>query len=122
MWTYSQSAHTLRRDGVLVSSDGHSGNGVGLNNPSAQMLHNVGPLPRGRYRIGGWCAHPHLGPISAPLIPQPSVPDTFQFAWLGGRGGFYVHGPELSEGCIVQLHDTRVTMALSGDNDIEVVY
>jgi hypothetical protein len=108
----------MLRDGILISMDGHCGNGEGLNNPDMQGVHNVGPLPRGRYKIGKWQAHPVLGVLSAALIPQP---DSGGFAWLEGRGGFYIHGPELSEGCIVQLHNTRFAMSLSGDSDLEVV-
>lgn len=90
-----------------------------MNNPAMQWVHNVGPLPRGFYKIGAWSTHPVLGPISAPLIPQPDASGSY--AWLGGRGGFYIHGPVFSEGCVVQTEPIRLAMSLSGDSDLEVV-
>lgn len=119
MYTYNQATRVLSRDGVLISSDGHSGNGAGLNNPAMQCVHNVGPLPRGRYKIGSWQDyHEHLGPIVAPLIPQPD--ENGSLAWLCGRGGFYIHGPEFSEGCIIQVRPVRESMRASGDGDLSV--
>lgn len=119
MYTYYQSTGVLTRNGVIVGI-GHSGNGDGRNNPKMQDVHNVGPLPRGHYKIGAWQPfHEHLGPIVAPLIPQPD--DAGSLAWLLGRGGFYIHGPELSEGCIVQDRPVRQSMMTSGDDDLEVV-
>jgi len=120
MLIYSQSAHTLSRDTALLSDTGHSGNGDGLNNPDAQCQHNVGPLPRGLYKIGPWQTHPRLGPLSAPLIPQPDAQGSFN--WLCGRGGFWLHGPELSDGCVVQLHDIRLALSTAGDQFLEVVH
>lgn len=119
MLTYSQSFHTLRRDGVILSTTGHSGNGEGLNDPDKQCIHNVGPLPRGRYKIGKWINHPHLGPLSAPLIPQ--TDGSGSLAWLCGRGGFWIHGPDFSEGCVVQIHDIRLALSNAGDEFLDVI-
>jgi hypothetical protein len=118
MYTYSQGQHTMSRDGAVVSTTGHAGNGAGLNNPSLQYAHNLGPLPCGKYKISAWGTHAQLGPISAPLVPQMDVNG---YAWLRGRGGFYIHGPEFSEGCIVQLEPDRLAMSQSGDCDLTVV-
>lgn len=121
MYTYFQRSHILAHDGVAISANGHSGQESGRNNPDAQCVHNFGPLPRGRYKIGPWQdSHGHLGPIVAPLTPQPDAAGSF--AWLCGRGGFWIHGPELSEGCLVQQEPIRVQMRASGDTDLEVVF
>lgn len=128
MYSYSQAAHSLAHNGILVGSDGHAGQGAGRNNPAMQNVHNVGPLPRGSYTIGAWATHHILGPVSAPLSPQPD--ETGSLVWLGGRSGFYIHagafvgGVEFagdSEGCIVQPNPVRLAMSQSGDTALEVV-
>ena len=137
MFTYRQSTGCLSRDGVFIAF-GHAGQGEGRNNPAAQDQHNIGPLPRGRYKIGAWQdQHPHLGPCVAPLIPQPSsespggVNGSGNFDWLCGRGGFFIHGgaflpdgsedPRDSEGCIVLNAPVRKEMRESGDVDLTVI-
>ena len=105
---------------------GHAGNGGGINNRSLQYEHNIGPLcgadengNGGKYKIGAWCTHGTLGPISAPLTPLADASGSF--AWLKGRGGFYIHGPEFSEGCVVQEEPIREAASLSGDTELEVI-
>ena len=112
------------RDGTIISTGGHSGNGAGLNNPMMQTEHNVGPLPRGRYTFGPWQdSHTHLGPNVSALTPRPDASGSFD--WLSGRGGFYCHGPEFSEGCIIQPPDIRAKMKAvmesTGDRELEVI-
>jgi hypothetical protein len=125
MYTYSQGKHTLSRDGVFVNDTGHAGNGAGLNNPAMQNVIDVGPLPRGRYKIAPWIEGlrdgdlKHLGPLTAELIPQPD--ENGSLDWMLGRGGFYIHGPIFSAGCMAQLEPERVAMSQSGDTDLTVV-
>ncbi len=119
MYVYQQAAHLLTRGVLLVTSNCHAGNGAGLNNAGMQRVHNVGPLPRGLYLIGRFQTHPHLGPLSAPLIPLKDAGGGF--AWLFGRGGFYIHGPEFSEGCVVVPEPIRLAMSLSGDTELQVI-
>lgn len=125
MYTYSQGAHTMEKDGALVSTTGHSGNGAGRDNPNMQNVPDVGPLPRGRYKIGPWVMGlrrgplSSLGPVTASLTPVPDANGST--SWMCGRFGFFIHGPELSEGCPVQLLSIREAMARSGDDDFEVV-
>lgn len=116
---YSQS------DGVLEDSKdvlgvGFAGNdsrpGVnpdhihGYNNPDAQQVHNIGPLPRGFYTIGDPITHPHLGPLAFPLMPDASNE-------MFGRSDFWIHGASpkdplnSSEGCIVMAHSIRLALA-----------
>lgn len=86
-----------------------------------QFVHNIGPLPVGRYKIGAWGTHVQLGPISAPLIPQPVSNAGIEYAWLHGRGGFYIHGPIFSEGCIVMDYGVRLALSKGTDADLTVV-
>lgn len=46
---------------------GYSGNGSGVNNPSAQNQPNVGPIPQGSYDIGQQFNSPNTGPGVLPL-------------------------------------------------------
>lgn len=124
--TYKQSTGEVFNSAGKLLGVGHAGNGLGLNNPAMQFVHNVGPLPRGHYKLAPWVMEPRpapldkLGPITAELIPQPD--EDGSLAWLQGRGGFYFHGPVFSEGCPVQEHDVRLAMSKNGDMDLIVIF
>jgi hypothetical protein len=117
-WQYNQSTGRLQRNGLNLGT-GYSGRGAGRNNPVMENIQNIGPIPRGRYRIGPQYIHPTNGPVTMALTP------------IGhnayGRTYFLIHGDSISnpgnasEGCIVLNRPTRETIAASGDNDIEVV-
>lgn len=119
MWTWEQGTGRLLRDGDQVAV-GYSGAGEGKNNPDMQSVHNVGPVPVGRYSIGG----PHdtmtHGPYVLPLNPDPANE-------MFGRSGFLIHGDSVvhpgtaSEGCIILGRSTRTEVWESGDRDLEVV-
>lgn len=118
MWTYKQTTGELfdahgERIGI-----GYAGFGEGKNNPALQQVHDIGPLPRGRYFIGPAYLHPHLGPLTMNLTPQAGT-STF------GRDAFRMHGDnashDASHGCIVQNHDVRVRVRDSADKDLEVI-
>ncbi len=87
-----------------------------VNDPEAVALHNIGPLPPGRFIIGkpmnidtdpaNWMAAlRHMGPFVMPLEPCPD--ENLKLDWLGGRGGFYLHGDSVehpgtaSNGCVI---------------------
>ncbi len=122
---YSQSSGLITDDDGTIVAQGFSGNdsrpGVnpehihGYNNPDAQEIHGIGPIPRAVWTVGIWCTHPVLGDFSASLTPVPDTGDTF------GRTGFFIHGPgtdllNSSEGCIVVPHPQRLAvMALQPD-------
>ena len=82
----------------------------GRNNPTAQQIHCIGPLPQGWYDIGAPITHPHLGPLAFPLTPDPANE-------MFGRSDFFIHGAggadpaNSSEGCIIQAHDVRAHLA-----------
>lgn len=115
MWRYVQATGELLLDGEHAGA-GYSGFGAGRNNPSAQTLSNIGPLPEGFYAIGeptdlNGGAH---GPFVLPLTPEP---DTQTF----GRSGFLIHGDSIghpgtaSHGCIILARVLRERIAASGD-------
>jgi hypothetical protein len=118
MYSFSQSTGILRHNGILFGS-GWAGQGVGRGNPDAQQLHNIGPLPRGRYRIGPAYTHPHLGPLVMNLTPDPQNN-------MFGRSDFRIHGaslehPELSsEGCVILSREVRQGIYTGADKDLEV--
>lgn len=78
----------------------YSGHGVGLNNPAAESIEALGPIPAGKWHIGEFEKLPHLGPCVARLTPYAGV-TTF------GRTGFFLHGDNAardhtaSDGCII---------------------
>lgn len=121
MWTYEQSTGKLSHDGEHTAV-GYSGFGVGKNNPALEALHDVGPIPRGKYRFGAMHDTDTHGPGVIPLF-------AFMDNDLHGRSGFLIHGDSkkdpgtASHGCIILPHDVRDLMAKSHDSDrvIEVV-
>ena len=112
-------AQLFNSEGILVG-EGYSGHDEGKNNPSLENVHNVGPIPRGRYDIGEPFNSPEHGPLAMPLTPQPGT-DTF------GRSGFLMHGDsiehpgEASLGCIIMPHDVRELVANGADKELQVV-
>lgn len=96
-WTYKQSS------GEMISAEGdrwvgYSGTRQGRNNPSMQMVHDVGPIPVGAYTIGEAFDDGHLGPCVMALMPADGNE-------MFGRSDFYIHGDnsqhDASHGCII---------------------
>lgn len=119
MWTYSQSTGNLSHDGTHVDT-GYSGYSVGKNNPAAQAVIDVGPIPQGAWTIAGVIAHTDAhGPYVLILQPDPATA-TF------GRSGFLIHGDsitapgEASRGCIILGLGTREQIWGSGDRQLQV--
>ena len=115
-WIYSQSTGELTRSGKLIAT-GYSGFGIGRNNPAQQAVPNVGPIPRGLYRIGPQFDAPVQGPCTMALTPEGH--DAL------GRFGFLIHGDNethnASTGCIVLPPEAREQIAASQDCSLEVV-
>lgn len=118
MWTYRQASGQLFHDGLLRGT-GYSGHLSGKNNPKAEALQGVGPIPRGRYKIGAAYKHKDLGPVCMNLEPVDGT-ETF------GRSLFRMHGDSIanpgtaSHGCIIMNRIIRTEVAESGDHDLEV--
>lgn len=112
-WHYSQKTGTL--SWISAAGIGYSGNGEGLNNPDAQQVHDVGPIPRGMWSVGKFFDDAGgKGPLVANLVPTPGT-DTF------GRDGFMIHGDNTrgdksaSHGCIILPHWLREVLGSSSD-------
>ncbi len=120
MYTYYQSTGVLERDGVLVLNC-YAGHGDGINNPSLQDQHDVGPLPQGNYTMTALVDSPHTGIATIILDPDPNNE-------MFGRSGFRIHGDNglgnrtASDGCIIAGHaPDRTAIWNSEDHDLQVV-
>ena len=119
MYTYHQLNDALTRNGTLLLT-GYAGHGVGLNNPALENQHDIGPLPRGRYRMTALIDSPHTGLATIILDPEPANQ-------MFGRSGFRIHGDNAannhtaSDGCIIGGHAAdRAQIWKSGDHDLTV--
>jgi hypothetical protein len=125
MWIWDQSAGRLTLNGVFVSN-GYAGKGRGKNNPALQGERGVGPLPRGKYRIGKPRNSERTGKFIMDLFPIDATPgDTRHDAT--GRAAFQIHGDSIrapgtaSSGCMILPLAIRQRIARSGDDILEVV-
>lgn len=119
MWVYSQKTGLLT-NGTL-SSHGYSGHPPYVNDPAAQHLHCLGPIPRGFYDmvelIEGQTKH---GPYVIRLQPHAEND-------MGERAGFLIHGDNIekpghaSDGCIIQPRVGREAVWQSNDHLLEVI-
>jgi hypothetical protein len=129
--TYSQGLGVLScKDGFLVS--GYAGFETGKNNPAMDHVKNIGPIPRGVYRITGpecigttfpcpdckgTSSHRH-GPYVLRLHPDEANE-------MHGRAGFLIHGDNgkgtASEGCICIERGKRQMVKSEGYTELEVV-
>ena len=116
---YQQSTGNIYHDTTPLGT-GYAGHGLGLNNPAAQFIEGVGPLPCGWYTIGTPFDHPHCGPYAMRLTPDACTE-------MNGRAGFLMHGDNAasnhsaSDGCIVMARDIREAVWASGDRRLLVV-
>ena len=130
MLSYQQSTGELSSDDGSIEGSGFAGNnsrhGVnpdhvpGFNNPGAQVLRKIGPLPVGLYALAEPITHPELGPLAFKLTPDPANQ-------MFGRDGFWIHGASStdpmnsSEGCIVLPHAVRARIADSAERSLTVI-
>jgi hypothetical protein len=119
MWKWDQSAGELTRDGKLYGK-GYAGNQYGVNNPKADGVQNIGPLPKGCYkmtelRLTGASTGPYT------IVLQQVSGDSH------GRSAFRIHGDNskgnrsASHGCIILPPLIRRQIWESGDRELEVV-
>ena len=117
-WTFNQRLGILSHDGHRIGS-GYSGAGVGRNEPDLEGERNVGPIPKGRYKIGPAYSHRTKGPMTMQLTPVGHD--------ARGRTHFLIHGDsvehpgEASLGCIVLTAAYRKRISESGDTDLVVL-
>ena len=89
---------------IVCEFFGYAGNGEGRNNPDAEHIRNVGPLPKGIYKVARSITSDHLGPLVFRLWPNPRNR-------MYGRSGFLIHGDnargDASRGCIILARPAR---------------
>ena len=121
MWTYSQSTGALSAPDGTLAGEGYSGHPPHVNDPNAQSIPDVGPIPEGGYTIGPFFTDPEKGPLPAHCTPILQMR-------MFGRDGFMIHGDSIlhlgervaSHGCIIMAHDVRLAVRQSGDNRLLV--
>ncbi|WP_374029434.1 RHS repeat-associated core domain-containing protein [Bdellovibrio bacteriovorus] len=95
---------------IVGISNGYSGSGAGLNNPSMENVANMGPTPQGTYIVGAPYNQPGgTGNFTRSLNPTPGTrasfpsnrnPDTFRWHGDNGQG-------TASQGCPISNRATR---------------
>jgi len=112
MWIYHQSTGELwKADAAPKTFDlqgtGYAGHEDGRNNSAKEGERNVGPIPKGLYRIGAAYHSDRCGPITIPLDPVNH--DCL------GRTDMRMHGNnrtnDASNGCIIQGPEVRKRVA-----------
>lgn len=96
---------------------GYSGCGEGRNNQTLEWKPNVGPIPRGLYKLSMSYNSHATGPLTFALIPVDHD--------ACGRSQFRIHGDNkdhtASHGCIVLDHETRERIEESSCRLLRVV-
>ena len=119
MWIYEQATGKLRSTESGFLATGYSGYGDGKNDPRAQSVPGMGPIPCGVYAIGGPFESIEHGPYAMRLTADAANQ-------MFGRGGFLMHGDSLehpgcaSKGCIIMPRDAREEVWASGDRELQV--
>lgn len=120
MFQFQQSTGYWTQNNVLKDVV-YSGNGADMNNPASQVKIGHGPIPVGWYTIGKFFDDlGGKGPVVAHLTPDSENN-------MYGRSGFMIHGDNAqlnhtaSDGCIIACHTTRVEVAQSDDNRLQVI-
>ncbi|MNG04647.1 hypothetical protein D3C84_877970 [compost metagenome] len=121
MWIYNQNTGGLHYSGDPVVAPrfvGYSGVVPYRNIPDKQCYQDLGPIPRGTYKMIGLKSNPTEYTII--LIPDVSND-------MCGRSNFLIHGDSVafpgwaSEGCIIiSPVSARRIIWDSGDRDLEV--
>lgn len=118
-WAYARKTGAIYDTFGTVKGKGYSGHGEGLNNVQMEAVHDVGPLPKGKYTI----LAPEddmgkTGPYSMRLEPHPETE-------MYGRSGMRMHGDNAdhtaSHGCIVTSRGMREIIWKSDDHELEVL-
>jgi hypothetical protein len=120
MWTYQQSTGILRDKTGQQVCIGYAGREKCKNNPFAQSVKGMGPLPRGIYEILGPVNTERHGPFVLWLVPMPEN-EMFGRSSFGIHGDSKEHPGQASEGCIVIDRVHREQIWASGDHLLEVI-
>lgn len=116
--SYEQKTGNIKIRNTLVGV-GYSGNGDGLDDPDMEAMSNIGPIPRGEWRIDHWDDHHgEKGPEVAVLSPVGHN--------AHGRSAFLIHGDNAagnhsaSHGCIIANRTIRDALRASGEVQVIV--
>jgi hypothetical protein len=120
MWVYNQSNGVLAHNGQQIGV-GYSGHPPHVNDPTAEAVRGVGPLPRGFWTFGEAVEHGTLG-WALPITPNIGT-NTY------GRSGFWCHGDEVehpgqelaSDGCMIMGLLIRQQINSDLDKELQVV-
>lgn len=121
MITYSQSTGRITSGQVLIGV-GYSGHEEGLNNSEFENKHDIGPIPRGKWKMITFFENQYENKGTHVIRLEPNE-ETETF----GRDGFLVHGDNAamdksaSHGCIIVEKSARDKMWSDADKIIEVV-
>lgn len=116
-WIYFQSTGNLEFGGQFVEK-GYSGAVGYKNDPKSENKEDLGPIPRGRYRIEEPRYSAKTGAYVLPLSPIGHS--------AHGRKNFQIHGDKIgalgtaSTGCIIFTRKTREKIWKSNSRVIEV--
>lgn len=117
MIIYRQKRGEVYRGETLIGT-GYSGLGEHKNDPLAQHLPNIGPIPQGAYWIGDPYDTTTHGPYVMNLTPVP-------YSQTFGRHGFLIHGDNsdhtASHGCIILDRPVREQIGNSRDKLLVVL-
>ncbi|MDO6545557.1 tlde1 domain-containing protein [Photobacterium sanguinicancri] len=117
-WQYAQATGELYFNGEFVAT-GYSGKAEYKNKPKMQHMKNLGPIPRGEYKIHEPRRSPRTGPYVLPLSP------VGHGAW--NRTDFQIHGDSIknpgtaSSGCIILPRNIREKIWGSGERKLIVI-
>lgn len=121
MWKYQQSTGNLTTPSGEVIGQGYSGFPPHVNDPIAEGLEGLGPIPVGEWTIGSFFDDPGgKGPIVTHLTPCVGT-DTL------GRDEFMIHGDNAqgnhtaSHGCVILARPYRMAIRDSGDTSLIVI-
>ena len=120
MYTYVQATGQMLDATGKIIAVGYSGLGIARNDPDAQHVPNMGPIPVGKYTIMPPINSPTHGPFAMHLIPYAENN-------MENRSAFMIHGDSkehpgaASDGCIVASRGARETIWGSGDHQLEVI-
>lgn len=120
MWVYFQKSGAIHNTKDIVNAPrfiGYSGVKPYQNDPDSQCFKDLGPIPRGLYRMTGL----KQDPTKFSIILTPDKNNE-----MCGRANFLIHGDSVSfpgwasQGCIILMAAERELMWSSGDMELEV--
>ena len=119
MWIYRQKTGDIWNPDGVLAYQAYSGFGSGKNNPDAQHIRSVGPIPRGIWVIGEPYDSKKIGKFALPLYEHNHD--------ACNRTYFRIHGDSISnpgnasKGCIISPKNIRYTIHESKDRMLMVI-